>query len=181
VELHGGRISVQSEGAGQGARFTIELPANCLCDEAGNPVDAVAAPLAGKRVVIIEDDDDGREALGLILRDAQVELRSFDRAAAAYDYLAHLAPAEQPDALISDIAMPDEDGYAFIRRVRAMEEREHRHHTVALALTSFARIEDRLRALRAGFDEHVAKPIDPERVLHTLEHVLGLTPPPQPA
>ena len=183
VELHGGRIVVESEGAGRGARFAIELPGNCICDDAGASPETAQAPLAGKRVMLIEDDDDGREALGLILRDAQVELRSFDRAAAAYEFLAHASPEEQPDALISDIAMPDEDGYAFIRRVRAMEVREHRPHTAALALTSFARIEDRLRALKAGFDEHVAKPIDPVRVLRMLEHVLGLTShaPPQPA
>src|SRR5215207_3500450 len=70
-------------------------------------------------------------------------------------------------------AMPDEDGYAFIRRVREMEGGEHRPHVVALALTSFARVEDRIRALKAGFDAHVSKPIDPERVLRTLVQALG--------
>jgi PAS domain S-box-containing protein len=175
VELHGGRIAVASDGPGQGARFTIELPISCLRDDSEATAQAAALPLAGKRIVLIEDDDDGREALGLILRDAKVELRSFERAADAYDFLAHVSAEEQPDALISDIAMPDEDGYAFIRRVRAMEDREHRPHTAALALTSFSRLEDRLRALKAGFDEHVAKPIDPERVLRMLEQVLDMS------
>jgi CheY-like chemotaxis protein len=92
--------------------------------------------------------------------------------------LAHTPPDGQPDALISDIAMPDEDGYAFIRRVRAMEGNEHRPHMVALALTAFARVEDRMRALGAGFDAHVAKPIDPERVVRTLVNALGLPAPP---
>ena len=124
--------------------------------------------------MIVEDDDDGREVLGLILRGADVDLRSFDRADAAYEYLAHASAEERPDALISDIAMPDEDGYAFIQRVRKLEGHEHRPHVVALALTSFARVEDRMRALKAGFDEHVAKPIDPDRVLRTLVKVLGL-------
>jgi CheY-like chemotaxis protein len=127
-------------------------------------------------VLIVEDDDDGREALGIILRDAKVELRSFARAASAYDYLVTLAPEELPDALISDIAMPDEDGYAFIRRVREMENGRHRPHTVAMALTSFARLEDRTRALKAGFDAHVAKPLDPDRVLRTLATALGVMP-----
>jgi PAS domain S-box-containing protein len=174
VELHGGRLAVHSEGVGHGSTFTIELPAESLCS------DALAAspqpdesPLAGKRIVIVEDDDDGREVLGLILRNAHVELQSFDRAADAYEYLAHVREGERPDALISDIAMPDEDGYAFIRRVREMEGGEHRPHIVALALTSFARVEDRIRALKAGFDAHVAKPIDPERVLRTLVQALG--------
>ena len=170
VELHGGRIAVDSAGAGKGTTFTIELPLQLSRRSPELPIAApqFASPLAGKRIVIVEDDADGREALGLILRGAQAELHSFDRASAAYDYLLHAAPDEQPDALISDIAMPDEDGYAFIHRVREMEGSEHRPHVVALALTAFSRIEDRMRALSAGFDAHVAKPIDPDRVLHTL-------------
>lgn len=175
VELHGGRITVHSEGIGLGSSFRIVLPSSVVCDDV--PADAAQAtaesPLAGMRIVIVEDDDDGREVLGLILRNAHVQLQSFDRAAAAYEYLAHASAEERPDALISDIAMPDEDGYDFIRRVREMEGQKHRPHVVALALTSFARVEDRIRALKAGFDAHVAKPIDPERVLRTLVQVLG--------
>lgn len=176
VELHGGRIGAASEGVGFGSTFTIELPEHLL--EAGaRPAGGAPqrSPLAGKRVLIVEDDDDGREVLGLILRGAQVELRSFDRASAAFDYLRQAPPGQQPDALISDIAMPDEDGYAFIRRVRELEGEKHRPHLVALALTSFARVEDRVRALRAGFDAHVAKPIDPDKVLSTLADALGVS------
>jgi PAS domain S-box-containing protein len=175
VELHGGRIVARSEGMGRGATFSIELPASAACDDVSPEAPSTAPEgLAGKRIVLVEDDDDGREVLGLILRGAQVELHSFARAASAYDYLAHTPADQQPDALISDIAMPDEDGYAFIRRVRRLEGEEHRPHMMALALTSFARVEDRLRALKAGFDEHVAKPIDPESVLRTLADVLEL-------
>jgi signal transduction histidine kinase/ActR/RegA family two-component response regulator len=182
VELHGGHIEVRSEGVGRGSTFTIELPPAAACDDAGPlPSSSSASPLAGKHIVIVEDDDDGREVLGLILRGAHVVLHSFDRAAAAYDYLAHLPGGEQPDALISDIAMPGEDGYAFIRRVRELEGGQHRPRIVALALTSFSRVEDRVRALKAGFDAHVAKPIDPERVLHTLALALGLLGEEQPA
>jgi len=172
VELHGGRIAVDSPGPGMGTTFTIELPVHLLLQRMPAHEPGEEAPLAGKRIVIVEDDADGREVLGLILRGAKAELHSFDRASTAFEYLAHAAPEEQPDALISDIAMPDEDGYAFIRRVRAMEGDEHRPHMVALALTAFSRVEDRTRALRAGFDAHVAKPIDPERVLHTLVDAL---------
>jgi PAS domain S-box-containing protein len=171
VELHGGRIEVDSAGPGKGTTFTIELPEHLVekaAAEAPVAAPAFASPLAGKRIVIVEDDADGREALGLILRGARAELHSFDRAASAYDYLMHAPPDQQPDALISDIAMPDEDGYAFIHRVREMEGSEQRPHVVALALTAFSRVEDRTRALAAGFDAHVAKPIDPDRVLHTL-------------
>jgi PAS domain S-box-containing protein len=175
VELHGGKVTVASRGAGCGSTFTIELPGDAICADAAVAAPEMSlSPLAGKRIVIVEDDDDGREVLGLILRGAQVRLQSFDRTAAAFEFIAHAGADEQPDALISDIAMPDEDGYAFIRRVRELEGGEHRPHVAALALTSFARVEDRLRALRAGFDAHVAKPIDPERVLCTLMEVLGL-------
>jgi PAS domain S-box-containing protein len=174
IELHGGRIVAESEGVGHGAKFTIELPLDSVVDDpAAQPAVGGMVQLAGKLIVFVEDDDDGREVLGLILRGAQVELLSFDRASKAYDYLAHAPADEQPDALISDIAMPDEDGYAFIRRVRKLEGEQHRPHVLALALTSFARVEDRIRALKAGFDEHVAKPIDPDRVLRTLVDALG--------
>jgi len=173
VELHGGRITVDSAGPGLGTTFTVELPLQVL-EARGPSVGAIGtlSQLAGKRIVIVEDDADGREVLGLILRGAQAELHSFDRASAAFEYLAKAGPDELPDALISDIAMPDEDGYAFIRRVRTMEGNEHRPHMVALALTAFSRVEDRMRALRAGFDAHVPKPIDPDRVLHTLVDAL---------
>jgi signal transduction histidine kinase/ActR/RegA family two-component response regulator len=174
IGLHCGTISVDSKGPGHGSKFTIQLPLDVLCEPvpAQSELDA-GSPLAGKRIVIVEDDDDGREVLGLILREARVELQSFDCASDAYNYLVHASVSEQPDALISDIAMPDEDGYAFIRRVRDLEGHEHRPHLMALALTSFSRVEDRVRALKAGFDEHVAKPIDPDRVLRTLVKVLG--------
>ena len=175
VELHGGRLGVESEGVGHGSTFTITLPAGMACVEAPEPAaTAGSSPLAGKRIVIVEDDDDGREVLGIILRGAQVQLQSFARAAQAYEYLAHVPEHERPDALISDIAMPGEDGYSFIRRVRELEGGENRPHLTALALTSFGRVEDRVRALKAGFDAHVAKPVDPDRVLRTLAQVLGL-------
>ena len=176
VGLHGGHIDVHSDGIGLGATFSIELPAAAVADTAAAPHSALAtdgaSPLAGKRVVVVEDDDDAREVLELILREAQAEPHSFDRASHAYKYLAQADVRERPDALISDIAMPDEDGYAFLRRVRELEAREGRGHVVALALTAFARSEDRARALAAGFDAHAAKPIDSERVVSTLAQAI---------
>ncbi len=177
VALHGGRIAVHSAGPGHGSTFTVMLPAAVLSRAARPPAQAPAdgrdgADLAGKRILIVEDDDDGREILESILREAHARPRSFARAAGAYDFLAHAPPAERPDALISDIAMPDEDGYDFIRRVRALEGDEHRQRLVALALTAFARLEDRKRALGAGFDEHMPKPIDSRAVLSALARVM---------
>jgi len=177
VVLHGGDIEVHSDGPGHGATFTVVLPDSVLTGPVAASPQAVVgdagAELAGKRILIVEDDDDGREILESILREAHADPLSFARTAGAYDFLAHAGPDELPDALISDIAMPDEDGYDFIRRVRALEGEEHRHRLVALALTAFARLEDRRRALVAGFDEHMPKPIDSQEVLHTLARTLG--------
>lgn len=174
MRLHGGQIVADSAGPGQGSTFTLQLP-DRLADEvpAAAASGAHDAPLVGKRVVIVEDDDDAREILELVLRDAQVELRSFSRSAQAYDYLAQASPHEQPDALISDIAMPDEDGYSFMRRLRALEAREGRPRLLTLALTAFARTEDRAHAQAAGFDKHLAKPIDSRTMLRTLAMALS--------
>ncbi len=172
VKLHGGQIKADSEGAGLGSTFTLQLPDHLADDvpaSSGGPADL---PLAGKRLVIVEDDDDAREILELVLREAQADLRSFSRSADAFEYLAQTPPGEQPDAMISDIAMPDEDGYTFMRRVRDMEVQQNRPRLVAVALTAFARAEDRLRALQAGFDNHLAKPIDSRTVQRTLATAL---------
>jgi len=180
IELHGGHIDVHSAGAGLGATFSIELPEQAMASDGALPVaappeaDAPASPLAGKRIVIVEDDADAREMLELILRDAQADARSFERATHAYKYLAQAPGDERPDALISDIAMPDEDGYAFMRRLRELEQREQRPRLVALALTAFASPADRARALAAGFDVHAAKPIDSQRVVRALAQALDV-------
>lgn len=172
ITLHGGQIKADSPGPGLGSIFTVQLPDH-LADDVPAATGTRDAPLSGKRLVIVEDDDDAREILELVLREAQVDLRSFSRSADAFEYLAQASPHEQPDALISDIAMPDEDGYAFMRRVREMETAQGRPRLLALALTAFARAEDRLRALQAGFDNHLAKPIDSRTVLRTLAAALG--------
>ncbi|RZI84859.1 MAG: hybrid sensor histidine kinase/response regulator [Rubrivivax sp.] len=173
IKLHGGQIKADSPGPGLGSTFTVQLPDHLADDLPVSTGAAGASPLSGKRLVIVEDDDDAREILELVLREAQVDLRSFSRSADAFEYLAQAAPHEQPDALISDIAMPDEDGYAFMRRVREMESAQGRPRLLALALTAFARAEDRLRALQAGFDNHLAKPIDSRTVLRTLAAAIG--------
>ncbi|WP_170162350.1 ATP-binding protein [Caldimonas tepidiphila] len=176
IELHGGSVNAHSEGIGRGATFTIELPDRLAANELPPVLEPLPAdpqaPLAHKRIVVVEDDADGREILELILRGAQAELVSFDCAARAYDYLSHTTPEQQPDAVISDIAMPDEDGYSFMQRVRAFEQRNGRPRMVAVALTAFARAEDRRRALQAGFDVHVGKPIDSTSLLETLKQVI---------
>ena len=180
IALHGGQLRVESAGTGQGSAFTIELPSSLVTLVAAAPASAEpdwphddAKTLQGHRIMIVEDDDDGREALGLILKDHGAELLSFSEAGSAYEYLAYSPASELPHALVSDIAMPREDGYEFIRRVRALEQQRHRPRMLALALTAFGRAEDRQRAHAAGFDAHLAKPLDSRVVIQSLQEALG--------
>jgi PAS domain S-box-containing protein len=164
VELHGGAVHAQSGGEGQGARFTVELPTlkESGTVAAAGPHSAEASlgpgltPIRGVRVLVVDDDPDARELLSTILQQAGAEVvsaRSADEALAVFERL-------RPDVLVSDIGMPDGDGYSLIRRVRLLEDGSDT--TVpAVALTAFARAEDRSQALRCGFQAHLPKPIDP--------------------
>ncbi|AKJ30619.1 chemotaxis protein methyltransferase CheR [Caldimonas brevitalea] len=180
VELHGGRLRAASDGIGHGASFVVELPrrlAETVAQDGRRSHDGRAHALARKRIVVVEDDLDGREILSFILTDQHAELISFDRAAPAFRYLAELPPQQRPDALISDIAMPDEDGYSFIRRWREEEARLGVPRLPAVALTAFASPRDRAKALDAGFDAHLGKPVDSAALIDTLvEAVAGPTP-----
>ncbi len=174
IKLHGGDMEATSAGPGLGSTFTIRLPAHLAEDlPPASDETSPAASLRGRRVVLVDDDDDAREIMELVLRDAQVELKSFSRSAEAYDYLVQAPASARPDALISDIAMPDEDGYAFMQRLRALEAREGRPRLLALAVTAFSRIEDQHRAHQAGFDHHLPKPFEARAVLRTLATALA--------
>ncbi|GMU20016.1 MAG: hypothetical protein AMXMBFR13_01170 [Phycisphaerae bacterium] len=168
VELHGGRVWATSEGEGKGATFCIELPiivarspsAQEDCDEYGSATlfgTKLDHPsLAGIKVLAVDDESDARRLIQRILEDcgAQVLL------AASAEEAMEIVKKERPDMILSDIGMPGEDGYQFIRKVRALAP-EHGGRTPAAALTAFARAEDRTRALRAGYQTHVAKPVEP--------------------
>ncbi|MCM5679467.1 PAS domain S-box protein [Schlegelella sp. S2-27] len=177
IELHGGRLSAHSEGVGRGTSFVIELPRR-LAEEAPLPDAAVngdTPALAGKRLVVIEDDADGREILGFILSDQNAQLSAFDRAPAAFEHLCSLQPGQRPDAVISDIAMPEEDGYSFMRRWRRYEAEHGLPRVPALALTAFSSASERAKALKAGFDGHLGKPIDSPALIDTLLQLLRRT------
>lgn len=167
VELHGGRIAAESEGEGKGATFTVTFPVALAEREA--PVSLAPrvgagfekpAHLRGLRVLAVDDDDDARQLVALILEGCGCRVRSAASVAEAMEALA----AEVPDVLLSDVAMPHEDGYELIRRVRALP-RDRGGDLPAGALTAYARPEDRRRLLNAGFSIHLAKPIEPAELV----------------
>ena len=178
AELHGGRVEAHSPGEGQGSTFVLALPASTGREEqrevAPSPpaVEAAAGAvvrLDGVRVLIVEDEADTREALSLIVSQAGAAVTAVATTAAA---LAAFTAARS-DLLLCDIGLPTEDGYVLIRKLRALPAEEG-GATPAVALTAFAQASDRARAVAAGFDTHVAKPIEPDRLLQTLAHTLSL-------
>jgi CheY-like chemotaxis protein len=167
VELHGGSVNAVSGGENQGSTFTVQLPVAPVYQfdkDAGRvhpaardllPESDYEERLDGVKILVVDDEPDTRDLLktGLQKGGAQVLLAS--SAAEAYEVLSR----EQPDLLISDIGMPDEDGYEMIRRIRTVS-RENGGKIPAIALTAYARTEDRLNALRAGYQMHVPKPVE---------------------
>jgi PAS domain S-box-containing protein len=168
VELHGGTVAASSEGEGRGATFTVLLP--ILTDQPAQSSQPRVPPqrretdrqgqLQGLRVLVVDDDDDAREMLASILEDSGCQVtRALDVASAL-----RCMAAEVPDVLLSDVAMPGEDGYDLIRQVRLLP-REAGGDVPAAAITAYARSEDRRRLLNSGFSIHLPKPIDPAEVI----------------
>jgi PAS domain S-box-containing protein len=169
VELHGGTVRAASAGEGHGATFTVQLPG---ADQEGLPASpeatgaadvAMIAVLRGRRILIVEDHDDARELIAASLGAAGAQVTA---ASNAQDAVA-AATRERPDLLIADIALPGEDGYALLQRVRAVYP-----DLPAIALTAYARSTDRARALEAGFQRHVIKPADPKDLLALIRSLL---------
>ncbi|HEV8474687.1 MAG TPA: ATP-binding protein [Methylomirabilota bacterium] len=158
VEVHGGRVRVESAGEGFGATFTVTLPLaiDATAAAAAEPALAVDGPrLDGLRVLVVEDDADSRRWLQEILGQLGATVFVASSAREALDTFGR----EQPDVLVSDIRLPDADGYELIRRVRGTDGVAGL--TPAVALTAYPRVEDRARALEAGFQMHVPKPVAP--------------------
>jgi len=170
VELHGGQVQADSPGEGNGATFTVRLPmlvtrdSDALLGSGGMSQSAggdqasltYEASLEGVIILVVDDEADARELMTAILAERNARVTAVASPSEAYDTLEWL----KPDLIVSDLAMPGEDGYSFIRNVRLREARERRGWTPAVALTAHARLEDRLRALSAGYQAHVAKPVD---------------------
>jgi PAS domain S-box-containing protein len=165
VELHGGTIRASSPGEGQGATFSVELPISIMQVEAERArthptaemreTDSVVLPrLDGVHAFVVDDELDARDLLRRLLEDQGAAVTTFDSAGAALEAL----KSSRPTVIVSDVGMPGMDGYQMIRALRASEPRDSR--VPALALTAFARAEDRKRSLVAGFQAHLAKPFD---------------------
>ena len=164
VELHGGRVHAESEGVGQGATFTVVLPIVASADEAAAPLPAARRSggerLEGVRVLVVEDDADARELVATVL--AHAGAMTFT-ASNGRDGIA-MVPRVRPDVLVCDLAMPDQDGLAVVREVKAWAA-ETGAALPALALTAYARAEDREQALAEGFDRYLTKPVEPSELV----------------
>ncbi len=174
VELHGGSVEAASRGEGQGATFTVRLPILERQSVLGpgqrrRGVGTDPAGLHGLHVLIVEDDPDTASVLAELVAEHGAEARTAASVAEALDVLGRW----RVDLLLSDIGMPGEDGYALIEKVRRQESAQGAKALPAVAITAYARKEDRESALAAGFDTHVAKPLDPEELLATLAEVAG--------
>jgi hypothetical protein len=165
VELHGGTIEAASAGEGQGATFKVVLPVRAVATPLGEARGASVTvksswELAGVRALVVDDEDDARELLKSALTQYGADVVVASSAAEAYDLITTAPAEERPDVMVTDLGMPGEDGYSLIRRVREWE-RVRGAYTPAVALTAHGRAEDRMRALMAGFQMHVAKPAEP--------------------
>jgi PAS domain S-box-containing protein len=174
VEMHGGTIAVESEGAGKGATFTVRLPVAAVRREGAvgaSPLPRARTPavemafdvpaeLRGIRVLAVDDDADCRDIVAAVLGSCGMFVAT---AASAAEAMQHVE-RDAPDVLLSDIGMPDEDGYSLITRIRALP-RSNGGMMPAACLTGYVSAEDRRRSLMAGFSVHVPKPIDPAELV----------------
>jgi PAS domain S-box-containing protein len=170
VELHGGTVHAESEGEGRGATFTVRLPLLMPDHQRTEPQrrqvatfdlsrSDSSAVLTGLRVLIVDDEEDARELVSTMLGRSGAVVQA---ASSAREALA-LLESWKPQVLIADIGMHGEDGYDLIRKVRTLPENQG-GNIPAVALTAYARVEDRLRALSSGFQVHLAKPVDPDEL-----------------
>jgi PAS domain S-box-containing protein len=169
VELHGGTITAQSEGTGQGSTFRVVLPLMTSTGYAPGaeqsrhrrsptlPAPVLVAPttdLQGVKVLVVDDEPDARSLIERLLQECDATVTTAASAKDAFEALAR----DRPDVLISDIGMPKEDGYSLMRRIRKLKD--ERSRLPAIALTAYARAEDRARAMEAGYQLHLAKPVE---------------------
>jgi PAS domain S-box-containing protein len=195
AELHGGKVEAVSEGVGRGATFTVTLPLATERDLIAAEPPALAAAaigeiqsddeaalpngltIAGMRVLVVDDQDDARAMLADLLSRYEAIVTTVASGAEALAVLSNTANDARPDVLVCDIAMPMEDGYTALRRMRALEAARGvaaSQRIPAIALTALSGNEDRLRALSAGFQYHIAKPADPVELITVIANIAGM-------
>jgi two-component system CheB/CheR fusion protein len=179
IESHGGTIRAESRGPGEGATMTVSLPVPALTPHEGDPGEGAPAGrpqpdrvlLAGVRVLVVEDEADSREILAAVLRESGAEVVTADSALVALGVL----EKDRPHVLVSDIGMPDVDGFDLIRMLRQRAPEEIAR-IPAIALTAYTEEESRNKAIEVGFDEHVSKPADPQELIAAVARRAGRGP-----
>jgi len=179
VDLHGGSVRADSAGEGQGSTFTVELPLLSLATAPLTPgpggADQVQSrsengrPLEGLTVLIVEDDAATQRALTWVLESSGATVASVPSADAALDAL----QSARPDVLVSDIGLPDADGYDLVRQIQRSAAQHGQPPLPALALTAYAHAADRELALAAGFQEYAAKPVEPKQLVRLVAGLCG--------
>ena len=182
VELHGGTVRVKSPGEGHGATFTVILPLQVVHDDGGEQVrihpevpsqklaECTSLSLRGLRILAVDDEPDARELVRRVLEDRDATVRT----AGSFDEAMDVFKTWKPDVLVSDLGMPGKDGYELMRAIRTLPD-EQGGKVAAAALTAYARSEDRTRAMLAGYQTHVAKPVDPVELLAVVATLGGRT------
>jgi signal transduction histidine kinase len=177
VEMHGGTVQAESSGEGQGSRFTVNIPLTGTQDLTSSSLrqseesvvhKSSPAILQDLRILIVDDDAETREVLTVMLKQFGAEVMAVASCREAIEVLTRM----RPDVLLSDIALPDEDGYALIQKVRMLEP-EQGGLTPAAALTAYAGIEAKTRALSSGFQVHVAKPVEAAHLAAVIADLCG--------
>jgi len=178
VELHGGTVEAESAGAGQGSIFTIRLPLRAIYTapptepkSMASILSAATESLRGLRALIVDDEEDVRLLLTMTLESYGARTHAISSGRQALELLDRQTPYERFDVLICDIGMPDEDGYSVIRKVRKLPV-EKGSQIPAIALTAYGRAEDRVRALGAGFQMHIAKPVEPDELVAVIQSLV---------
>jgi CheY-like chemotaxis protein len=176
VELHGGTVRAESAGPGKGSTFIVSLPLAAVgvsrprqrtIREAAAATPGEPVSLSGLRTMLLEDDPDTRNALMLILRSAGAEVVAFESVAPAMEAV----KGTPPDVIVSDIGLPGEDGFSFMRRLRKQEASSGKPPVPAIALTAFSRDQDRQQAAESGFQAYLGKPVKEEELLATIREV----------
>jgi len=181
VELHGGQVDAISAGPGAGSTFTLTLPIRtALPDSIENDEPTLRrvitaterrpTSLSGLRVLVVDDEGDARDLVGTLLREAGASVETAASAAEGFDRLREF----HPHVLVSDVGMPDEDGHAFMRRIRALDPALG-GSIPSIALTAYTRGEDRAKALAVGFTTHIGKPVNSDALLGAVSNLARLS------